>query len=99
MEAHDFRMKLRHEIAHFFVERSTGGFWNGSVAISLQFDVIGIQALSPVHFPSLVLARRLMTEEVCINGAGGFSADAFKLLACVFHAQQRTSKRTEASSF
>src|SRR4029077_9546268 len=98
MEAHDFRMKLHHEIAHFFVERSAGGVWNGSIAINLQLDVIGIQAMSPVYFPSVILSRRLVTEEVCVDGARCFSADGFKLLACVFHTQQRTSKRTEASS-
>src|SRR5580704_11009018 len=87
MEAHDFRMKLRHEIAHFFVERSAGGVWNGNIAINLQLDVIGVQASSPVYFPSVVLLRRLVAEEVCIDGARRFSADGFKLLACVFHAQ------------
>src|SRR5215470_3304209 len=87
MEAHDLRMKLRHEIAHFFVERSASGVWKGRIAINLQLDVIGIQALSPVYFPGAVHWRRLVTEEVCIDGARCFPADGFKLLACVFHAQ------------
>src|SRR5262245_37890217 len=98
MEADDLRMKLHHEIAHFFVEGSAGGLWNGSITISLQLGVIGIQALYPLPFPSTVVSRRLVTEEVCIDGARCFSADSFKLVACLFHAQQCASKRTKASS-
>ena len=87
MEADDLRMKLHHEIAHFVVEGSAGGFWNGSIAISLQLDAIGIQPLCPVHFPSAVVSRRLVTEEVCIDWVRGSSADGFQLLACMLRTQ------------
>src|ERR1700751_2032767 len=99
MEAHDFRMKLLDEIAHFFVERSARRAWNGSIGRNVQLNVISVQALSPAYFPSMILLRRLVTEEIRIDGTRCSSPDSFKLLACVFHAEQRTSKRAESSSF
>src|SRR5262249_14360773 len=98
MKAHDLWMKLHHEIAHFFVKGRAGGLWNGTTAIHLQLVVVCIQALFPFPFPSIVLSRRLMAEEVCIDGTRCFSPDGIKLLACLFHIQQRASKRTQASS-
>src|SRR5215469_12771733 len=98
MEADDLGMKLHHEVAHFVVEGGAGGLWNGSISISLQLGVIGIQALYPVPFSITIVLLRLVAEEVCINGERCFSANCFKLVARLFHAQQRTSKRTEPSS-
>src|SRR5215468_9106099 len=40
-----------------------------------QLGVVGIQPLYPVPFPSMVLPRRLVAEEVCIDGARRPSAD------------------------
>src|SRR5215469_15931508 len=98
MEADDLRMKLHNKIAHFVVKGSASGVWNRGIVISLQLAVIGVQASSPVHLPGWVVSRRLVTEEVCIDGTRGLSPDGFKFLACLFHAQKRTSKRTETSS-
>src|SRR5215470_6305264 len=98
METDDLRMKLLNEITHFVVKRSASGGWNRG-AISLQLDVIGVQATSPVRLLSTALTRRLVTEEVCVDGTRSPSSDTLKLLACLFDAQYRTRKRTETSSF
>src|ERR1700750_2958222 len=71
MKADDFRMMFHHKIAHFVVEGSS--VRNRANVISLQFDVIGIQASPPAHLPGAVVPRRLVTEEVCIDGTRGAS--------------------------
>ena|SRR5215472_9588260 len=70
MEADHLRMKLHHEIAHFFVEGSASGLWNGSIFINLQLGVIGIQALYPVPFPSTVVSRRLVAIAKVLRACG-----------------------------
>src|ERR1700759_249321 len=97
METDDLRMELHHEVAHFVVEGSSVDVRKRSVAIKTEFYEVAIQALSPADFASAVVLRRLVTEEVCIDGARRPLADGFQLLTRLFHAEQGTSKGTEPS--
>ena len=75
MEADYLRTKLRDEIAHFFIEGSAAGPRKRGAVIGLELDVVGVEAPTPARFPSLVLPRRAVAEEVCIDGARGSLAD------------------------
>src|SRR5580698_7455702 len=98
VKADHLRLQFDHHVAHRCVKRHSGGTRSRRFGIESKLDVITRQALSPRLFPRGIRLRRLVAEEVEIDGSGGSLADDGQLGSNLAGVEHGAGERSEGSS-